>query len=287
MWGVIVGSTWSPARNTPSSGSWRQKWSSVWPGVCTTNQSRPASRSTSPPDTGSEIGGTKERPPSQRATRQRMRILNDGRGGSPPQGVRPWRQGSRGRVGRRAPACSGGASAALGVALRREVVDGDLGLLVGGLGDAEAEAAVRDHARAGLLREARRAAEVVGMRVGDDHGVDVAHAQPGPREAGLERAPGRGPRQPRIHHRGAALVEERVAVHVAEARHADRQLHAEHRGRDLGHLLARRLLLLLARPRHGPGTASTPRRGAPGLSRARGAGRSAGSAREAGRPATC
>ena len=43
MCGVIVGSTWSPESITPSVGSNRQRWSSVWPGVCRPTHSRPAS----------------------------------------------------------------------------------------------------------------------------------------------------------------------------------------------------------------------------------------------------
>jgi len=151
-----------------------------------------------------------------------MRILNEGRGG-----VR------------------------VRVRLCREIVDRHLGLVVRGLGNAEPEAPVRDDARARLLREARRAAEVIGVRVRDDDGVDVAHLQAGACEPLLELAPAGLAGQPRIHDRGAALVEERVAVHVAEAGHADRELHPQHAGCDLGHLLARRFLLLLRRLRHG------------------------------------
>ena len=46
--GVIDGSTWSPVSSVPDSGSHRHRWSTVWPGVCTTNQSRPPSRMRSP-----------------------------------------------------------------------------------------------------------------------------------------------------------------------------------------------------------------------------------------------
>jgi hypothetical protein len=61
-------------------------WSSVWPGVCVTNHSRFASRSTSPDFTGFEICGTKERPTAWKS-RHLRRISHGGRGRRPPHGV--------------------------------------------------------------------------------------------------------------------------------------------------------------------------------------------------------
>ena len=113
-----------------------------------------------------------------------------------------------------------------------------------GAGEPEAEVAVADHARAGLAHEARRAAEVVGVRVRDDHGVHVLQADPGLLQAILQRAPARRAGQPGVDQRGALTVDQRVAVHVPQPGHRDRELHAQHvRGdfRDLGP----RLFLLL------------------------------------------
>ena len=39
MWGVIVGSTWSPEISVPAAGSSRHRWSTVWPGVWTATHS--------------------------------------------------------------------------------------------------------------------------------------------------------------------------------------------------------------------------------------------------------
>ena len=44
MCGVMLGSTWSPESMVPSVGSYRQRWSAVWPGVCTATHSLRASR---------------------------------------------------------------------------------------------------------------------------------------------------------------------------------------------------------------------------------------------------
>src|SRR5439155_21090138 len=69
--------------------------------------------------------------------------------------------------------------------MRREIVDRDLRLLCG-RERSEREAPVRDDLRTDLAREARRAAEMVGMRVRDDNGVDVARPEVGLGEPRLQ-----------------------------------------------------------------------------------------------------
>jgi hypothetical protein len=93
---------------------------------------------------------------------------------------------------------------------------------------------VCDDLRPRLAREARRAAEVIGVRVRDDHGMDIARLQVGLREARSGAPSTCRARQARIDDRGAALVGNRIAVDVAEAGQPDRQLHAQHASRQLG-----------------------------------------------------
>ena len=111
------------------------------------------------------------------------------------------------------------------------------------------ERTVRDELGARLLRDAPGAAEVVGMRVRDDDGVDVRSLKPADFSRVLSAFHDCGPGQPGVDDGEAAVVEEAVRVHVAEAGHPDRQLHAQDAGRDLDDLLGRRLLLLLLRLR--------------------------------------
>jgi hypothetical protein len=136
------------------------------------------------------------------------------------------------------------------LALRGQVVDGDLGVLVA-LEHAEAKAAVRHDLRVRLPGEARGAAEVIRVRVRDDHRVDVLRPESGLSEPVLDRAPGVGTGHAGVDDGGAALVEQRVHVDVTEARHPDRELHAQHVRSDFRDLALRRLLLLSVRPRHG------------------------------------
>ena len=136
------------------------------------------------------------------------------------------------------------------LALRGEIVDGDLGVLVA-LEHAEAKAAVRDDLRVRLAREARRAAEVIRVGMRDDHRVDVLRREARLLQPVLDRAPGVGAGQAGIDDGRAALVDQRVHVHVAESGHPDRELHAQHAGSDLGDLALRGFLLLSARPGHG------------------------------------
>ena len=65
----------------------------------------------------------------------------------------------------------------------------------------------------------------------------------------LQRLPRLRTGQSRVDHGEPAVVDEAVHVHVTETRHPDRQLHAQHAGRDLGDLFRRRLLLLPRRAR--------------------------------------
>ena len=108
---------------------------------------------------------------------------------------------------------------------------------------------MRDQLGVCLTGDATGAAEVVGVRMRDDDGVDVAQLEPGGLQPGLERLPGLRTGEPGVDDGEAALVDEAVRVHVAEAGHPDRQLHAEDAGGDFDDFLARRLLLLLLRLR--------------------------------------
>ncbi len=100
----------------------------------------------------------------------------------------------------------------------------------------------------GLVRKAPGAAEVVRVGVGDDDCVDVADLQPGVLQAGAQCQPRGAPRHTRVDEGGAAVVEEGVAVHVAETREQNRYLQAEDTGPDFGDLVRSRLLFLLEGP---------------------------------------
>ena len=109
------------------------------------------------------------------------------------------------------------------------------------------------------LRDAAGAAEVVGVRVRDDDGVDVAELEAGglqPRASAPSTTAARGGRGRRRRGRGRRGGR---TCSRGRARHPDRQLHPHDAGRDLDDLLGRRLLLLLLRLRR-PGC---PRRGRP------------------------
>jgi len=126
----------------------------------------------------------------------------------------------------------------------RQILDRDLGQRARGDRRSEAEAAMGDHRGARLLRKARGAAEMIRVRVRDDHRVYVADLEARLAQPILERAPGARPRETRIDDRGAPRVEDRIAVHVPEAGHPDRELHAQHVRRDLDDLGTRGFLLL-------------------------------------------
>jgi hypothetical protein len=109
------------------------------------------------------------------------------------------------------------------------------------------ERAMGDHLRTGLVAQAARTAVVVRMAVRGDHRVNAAQRHPGPFEARHQRVPRRVTGHPRVDEGDAPLVLEQVAVDVAESRHLDRELQAQHPGGDLGDRLLRWLLLLARR----------------------------------------
>ena len=76
--------------------------------------------------------------------------------------------------------------------------------------------------------------------------VGVALGAYGLTQAILDRAPGAGTRKPRIDDGGALRVEDRVAVDVSQARHADRELHAQHVRCDFADVRTGRFLFLSA-----------------------------------------
>ena len=229
----------------------------VWPGVCTTNHSRPASSSTSPCSTGCVMLAARRSRPSQRAACQReadeeaaaerpIRTL--------PQGVRPSAVGA-GQDLRwlpRSRCCSVRRQGALVLLVRSPrgapCVNGRWCA-----GDdhpptrpcsppcirAEVEAVDGPRSwRPTLSGEPVGAAKVIGMGVGDDHRVHVACArQARLLEPLLENPPGAGSGQPGVHHGRALGVDDGVAVDVAEPGHPDRQLHAQDVGGDLRHLV--------------------------------------------------
>ena len=67
----------------------------------------------------------------------------------------------------------------LGIALRPEVVDRDLLLVIRRQDGSKAEAAVGDDVCTRLFREARGAPEVIGVGVRNDDGMDVLDLEPG------------------------------------------------------------------------------------------------------------
>ena len=114
-----------------------------------------------------------------------------------------------------------------------------------------------NHLGSGLLGEASGAAEVVGMRVGDEHGVDVFDGKSRALQPVLDRPPGARAGEARIHHGGSLAIEDRVAIHVTQSRHTDRKLHPKYVGTNLHDLGSGGLLLLslchAATLVHGPG----------------------------------
>ncbi len=121
-------------------------------------------------------------------------------------------------------------------------------LVTGEVGPVEhrAERLVRDDVGAGFVAESHGAAEVVGVRVGDDDRVDVVDGEAGAPETVDEMVPRLGAGEAGIDDGDAPLVLQHVAVHVAEPRHVDGQLGPHDSGGDLADL-GRRLLLLLLR----------------------------------------
>ena len=111
----------------------------------------------------------------------------------------------------------------------------------------------RDDAGTGRLGQQAGGAEVVGVRVGDEHGVDPRHRDAGRLEAGAEGVPAGLARQTGVDEGDAVAVLQEVGVHVAEAGQVDGQLQAQDAGRHLRDLVGGGLLLLLGDLRR-PGT---------------------------------
>ncbi len=111
---------------------------------------------------------------------------------------------------------------AAGWVLSREIVCRDFGR--GGLcrGRSEGEAVMRYDLGPGLLGDSRGASEVVGVGVGDDHGVDVTDLHADLLQPLLEGSPSRGTREAWVDDCCTLVVDERVAVDVFEAREVDR-----------------------------------------------------------------
>ena len=255
MCGVIVGSTWSPDIITPSVGSNRQRWSSVWPGVCTAIHSRSPRVRVWASSTRTVGRGMPANRGTIRAITYHARRRGDIFICSPPHGG-----GSNGLLGRTSGDPSpvgGGGCGILGVEVARvETVPEHL------------ETTVGDDVGTGLAAHVRRAAVVVRVRVGHHHGVHAAHRDAGGAQPRHDR-PARGAAgQPRVDQRDAAAVLDHVAVGVAEAGHVDRQLTAQHARRHLDHVDAGVLLLLARWPRRAvhpcPPYEPDPVRGDPG-----------------------
>ncbi len=99
--------------------------------------------------------------------------------------------------------------------------------------------------RTRFLAELVGAAEVVGVRMGDDRGVDPPQRDTGGVESHHQRRPRLGPGKAGVDERETVAVFEGVGVDVAESGHGDRQLHPENPGRHLDHLFGGGFLFLL------------------------------------------
>ena len=85
---------------------------------------------------------------------------------------------------------------------------------------------------------------MVGMGMGDDHGVDPLDGQAGLLEPRDQLQPGFAPRQARIDQGDASFVFHGVAVDVAQTGKGDGELHPDHPRSDLGGVGGGRKLLL-------------------------------------------
>ena len=110
------------------------------------------------------------------------------------------------------------------------------------------ERLVRDQLGAGLLADATRATEVVGMRVRDDHGVHVRSLKPAVLSRCFSAFHDCGPGRPGSTTARPRSSSEAVHVHVTETGHPDRELHAEHVRRHFGDVRGRGVLFLFVRP---------------------------------------
>jgi hypothetical protein len=101
----------------------------------------------------------------------------------------------------------------------REVINGDLRLILDyGLSQSEAETPMRDNGSAKLLNETLSTTKVVGVRMGDQYGMNVLRQQLRLPQPMLYRLPGDRTRQPGIDEGSAILVQQGIHVHVAEPR---------------------------------------------------------------------
>jgi hypothetical protein len=141
-----------------------------------------------------------------------------------------------------------------GQVLGLDVVDRVHARALGAGLERRAEGGVGDQLPPGLGRQPAGAAEVVGVRVGDDHGMDPLDRDAGLGQALPERLPRGRAGETGIDERGTPAVEQGVGVDVAEPGQGDRQLHAEDARAHLGHLGGGGLLFLLSRSAHRTGT---------------------------------
>ena len=183
----------------------RQRWSTVWPGVCTANhRGRRADRARRGARAAVGSGGVnsmriariiscacsggpwlRRAPRRDRAPRARRRL-----------GLRRCRRARRRVVvdRRQLVGSSSGstssdcASAAASTSARLRLALGERAVRARALHRPRRERVVRDQLGAGLARDAARAAEVVGVRVRDDDGVDVLAAG-SPRSSAAASAP--------------------------------------------------------------------------------------------------
>ena len=116
-----------------------------------------------------------------------------------------------------------------------------------------AEPLVRDDVATGVGSQPVRTAEVIGMAVGDDHGVDVLQRHPDLLKAPLDHGVAVLVGKAGVHHRDATLVLQHVHVHVSESGDGDGELGPQHTRRDLEDLVTGRQLLLFRRSGRGRG----------------------------------
>ena len=260
--GVIDGSTWSPVSSVPVSGSHTQRWSTVWPGVCTTNQSRPGEPH--PFAVVHAVGRLGRREQHPHRVDHHLALAAAGPGWScPTASSRPTgstsprsrrcrrarrrrrRRSSGSRRARRRRTARPRRLRARAAALRlRSAPGAALGPFTVHVENAWCVMSFASASRA--MRPAPpkwSGCECVTTTVWTSLMLVAGGLEPG-----FNAFHDCGPGRPGSTTAMPVVVDEAVHVHVTEAGHPDRQLHAQHAGRDLGDLL-RRWLLLLARRR--------------------------------------
>lgn len=103
---------------------------------------------------------------------------------------------------------------------------------------------------AGLLVDTYGTPEMIGVRMGNEDGVDVAGLEASLPQAMQDRIPGGGSGETRVDQGGAVIIDQCVHVHMAQPGNDDRQLHAKNVLRDLADLFAGVFLLLSLRSAH-------------------------------------